>query len=113
MKTTIKRPLLALAIATTVFVSCQTNTTKDDDSKEVAEDQNEEKFETKASEKDAQLVVDLVDGNYQEIRMASYAADHSTNAEVKKHCIKPGYRSYQPAQLIEAACEHKKYIGSK
>jgi putative membrane protein len=68
-------------IAVFTLSSCQNSNSAD--SKEMAEDQNEEKFDTKTAEQNAQLMVDLVSGQYYEIRLARYAMQKSTNSEVK------------------------------
>lgn len=60
--------------------SCDSNT---EDSKDVAEERNEEKFETKAGEKEAQFIVDVAAVNYAEIRMAQLASQKSANGEIK------------------------------
>lgn len=54
------------------------------ETKEVAKEQNEQKFETKAGEKDAQFVVDATSGSYDEVRIADVAIAKSMNEEVKK-----------------------------
>jgi len=70
-----------LLIAFFAFSSCMNESAKD--SKAVAEDQNKDKFDSKAGENSAQFVVDAVSGNYYEIRVARFAEQKSTNAEVK------------------------------
>ena len=72
---------LLFLFSTLTLVSC--NQEKKEDSKDVAEKENKEKFDTKASEKDAQFMVDIVAGNYYEIRVANSALQHSANDEVK------------------------------
>jgi putative membrane protein len=57
---------------------------KPKEEKEVAKDQNEQKFETKAGEKDAQFVVDATSGSYDEVKIADVAIAKSMNEEVKK-----------------------------
>ena len=68
-------------IALFTFSSCQ-NSNKDS-SKDMAEDQNEKKFDTKMEEHNAQLMVDLVSGQYHEIRLSRYAMQKTTNSEVQ------------------------------
>lgn len=53
------------------------------ESKDLAEEHNEDKFNTKAGEKDAQFVVDMVSGTYYEIRLASFGEQKSATAEVR------------------------------
>jgi len=71
-------PLMLLALAFTF--SCSNNAK---DSKDMAEDQNQEKFDTHNAEKNAQLLVDLVSGQYYEIHLSRYAMQKSTSSEVK------------------------------
>jgi putative membrane protein len=68
-------------LAVFTFSSCQNSNNAD--SKEMAEDQNEQKFDSKVAEHNAQLMVDLVSGQYYEIRLSRYAVQKSTNPEVK------------------------------
>jgi putative membrane protein len=56
---------------------------KSDDSKAVAEDHNEAKFD-KAEEKDAQFLVDAASINMEEIRLGELAQKSGTMAEVKQ-----------------------------
>jgi putative membrane protein len=51
--------------------------------KNEAENKNDSAMPTKASEKDAQFVVDVVAANYGEIKLAQLAEKKSTNQEVK------------------------------
>ena len=53
------------------------------DSKEIAEEKNDTTLTTKASEKDAQLAVDVVASNYAEVALAKTAQQKSSNAEIK------------------------------
>lgn len=55
-----------------------------DDSKEQAEEVNEEKFEDSNMESDADFVSNAVASNYAEIELARLAADRSKDPEVKK-----------------------------
>ncbi len=56
----------------------------DKDSKERAEDANDEKFEDNDMEKDADFVANTVAANYGEIKFAQLAKQNSANPEVKK-----------------------------
>jgi len=67
-----------------VLTSCNTEDKKTEESKDVAEEVNDNKFDTKASEKDAQFVVEATSASFDEIRMADVALAKSTNAEIKK-----------------------------
>lgn len=57
--------------------------TKKEDSTEIAEEQNEERFEDRDIEKDADFVVNTVASNYAEIKLAQLAKDKATDAKVK------------------------------
>ncbi|MGE6355135.1 DUF4142 domain-containing protein [Flavobacterium sp. NPDC079362] len=64
--------------------SCK-NETKQEDPKEVAEDANEEKFDTiNNKEDDSQFLVDQAEVNLAEIEIGKLAQTKSTNPEVKK-----------------------------
>lgn len=54
------------------------------DSNEVAEEANEEKFDDRKDEKDADFVAEAVAANYAEIAMSTLAAERSDNAQVKE-----------------------------
>lgn len=55
-----------------------------DDSKEQADEANDEKFEDDDAESDADFVSETVASNYGEIKFAQLATTKSTNAEVKR-----------------------------
>lgn len=55
-----------------------------DDSREQAEEKNKEKFDDNDMRKDAEWVADVVEANYDEIAMATLAAQRSENTEVKR-----------------------------
>ena len=57
---------------------------KKEDSEDVAEEQNDEKFEDKDLEKDADFVVSTVASNHAEIKLAQLAKDKATDAKVKE-----------------------------
>jgi putative membrane protein len=57
---------------------------QEQDSNEVAEEANDEKFEDNDMEKDADFVADAVAANYAEIKMAKLATQRSSNSEVKE-----------------------------
>lgn len=58
--------------------------TKKDDSAEIAEEQNEEKFEDRDLEKDADFVVNTVTSNIAEIKLAQLAKEKATDAKIKE-----------------------------
>lgn len=75
---TLNIALLCAALATAT-VACSN---QPDDSKETAEEMNEDKFEGKA-EKNADKLVDAYSANLFEVRMSENAAMHATTPEVK------------------------------
>ena len=90
--------ILTLASLVAVFSSCnETRREQDQDSNEVAEEANDEKFEDNDMEKDADFVAEAVASNLAEIQMAKLASQRSGSAEVK-----------QLAQMLEA--DHTKVL---
>ena len=71
-------------LSTAVLNSCNAKDEKTDESKEVAAEVNDKKFENKASENDAQFVVDAMSASFDEIRIADVGLAKSKNAEVQK-----------------------------
>lgn len=69
-----------LLAGTFTITSCQE---QPKDSKEIAEERNDSAKDTKAAEKDAQFVVDVVAANYGEVELAKAAEQKSTNQEIK------------------------------
>ncbi len=57
---------------------------KEQDSNEIAEEANDEKFEDNQAEKDAHFVEEVVASNYAEIKLAELANQRSRNTEVKE-----------------------------
>jgi len=55
------------------------------DSKDMAEEQNEEKFDDNKTENDAEFVVDAADGGMLEVQLAELAMKTSTSNEVKSY----------------------------
>ncbi|HYD92094.1 MAG TPA: DUF4142 domain-containing protein [Flavobacterium sp.] len=77
--------ILTLASLVAVFASCnETRREQEQDSNEVAEETNDEKFEDNDMEKDADFVAEAVASNLAEIQMAKLASQRSSNPEVKK-----------------------------
>jgi putative membrane protein len=81
MKKTFLKQLQIVPFCLLLLAACS-NEPKE--AKEVAKDQNEQKFDTKAGEKDAQFVVDASSGSYDEVKIADVAIAKSMNEEVKK-----------------------------
>ena len=61
--------------------ACSSN--NPDDPKEIAEDQNEEKFDDRKAEKDADFLVEAAAINLEEIKLGELAQQKSANADVK------------------------------
>lgn len=87
MKIVLKNVSLILTIVLTGFLyaSCgDADESLKEDSKEQAEEKNDSALTSKAAEKDADFVVDVVSSNYGEIKLAQLAQQKSTNAEIKE-----------------------------
>jgi putative membrane protein len=72
---------ILLVGALLLSISCSNRT---EDSKEIAEESNEGKFETKSGEQDAQFVVDAVSDSYAMIDLAKLAAEKGNDQTVSK-----------------------------
>jgi len=72
-------------IATALFLtsSCRNNRQQDEDSKDVAEEHNDAKFDNK-NEKDAQFLVDAAEINMREIELGQLAEQNGRSARVKE-----------------------------
>jgi putative membrane protein len=75
--------VLTLASVFAIYSCNEARREQDQDSNEVAEEANDEKFEDNDMEKDADFVAEAVAMNIAEIKMAQLASQRSTNAEVK------------------------------
>ena len=84
LKSTVLKHIFVSALLLLVFIitlpSC--NNTNHEDTKEVAEERNGEKFD-KAKENDAEFLVSAAEINFEEIQLGQLAQSNSTNAEVK------------------------------
>ena len=87
MKSTLRKAATGLMAASfLLFIACKENNRiakENEDRKEAAEEKNDKKFDTKATEKDAQFVVDNVSSNHAEIKLARLAQKKSTDAKIK------------------------------
>lgn len=72
---------MLLVCALLLSISCSTKTA---DTKEVAEESNEGKFETKGGEQDAQFVVDAVSDSYALIELAKLATESGNDETIAK-----------------------------
>ena len=75
--------ILSLASAFTFYSCNEARREQEQDTNEVAEEANDEKFEDNDMEKDADFVAEAVASNYAEIKMAQLAQQRSTSAEIK------------------------------
>ncbi len=69
-------------LAGSLMVACQ-DESKPEESKEVAKEQNEQKFDADSSEEKSAFAVDAASGNLAEIKLAKLAIQKSSNKEVK------------------------------
>jgi len=90
MKITWKFFAAALLVANTIFISCGDSDDADTDAsdttattKNEAENINDTALSTKAAEKDAQFVVDVVASNYGEVKLAKLAQQKASSSELK------------------------------
>ena len=83
--TRIKTTLLHTAFITAVIFGASScaNNEKPADSKEVAEDHNEAKFDNADKEKDAQFLVNAAEINLEEIKLGQLAQEKGSLAEVR------------------------------
>jgi putative membrane protein len=78
-----KKAYLAILVAVIMGASaCDNN--KAEDPKEVAEEKNEQKFDNKANEKDAEFLVAAAEINREEISLGQLAQQKSTMSHVKE-----------------------------
>ncbi len=81
MKTKNSLPLM-LFCACFAFASCSPKE-KDKDSKEVAEDQNEKKFDDSEIENDTEFAVSVADGGMLEVQLGKLAQSNASSQQVK------------------------------
>src|SRR5688572_12886964 len=75
--------ILTLASLFAIYSCNEARREQDQDTNEVAEESNDEKFEDNDMEKDADFVAEAVASNYAEIKLAQLAQERSSNPEVK------------------------------
>jgi len=73
---------LFVSFCLVTFTSCTKNTK--DDSKEVAEDQNEEKFDNAALEDGSEFAVEAADAGMMEVELATLALSKASSTKVKE-----------------------------
>lgn len=81
----LKTALLQATFATAILLmaSCET-APKADDTKEVAEDKNEEKFNSNSQENDAQFLVNAAEINLEKIELAKLAQQKGSTPHIKE-----------------------------
>ena len=77
---------LILSFVLIALVSCTKS--NNDDSKDVAEDQNEEKFEDASLEDDSEFAVSAADAGMMEVQLATLALSNGSSAKVKEFAQK-------------------------
>jgi putative membrane protein len=88
MKVTfLKSPILSISLFVALMgglVSCGNNNAKTDaDTKEVAEDKNDAKFDSAKKEKDAQFLVNAAEINLEEIKLGQLAQQRAMTNDIK------------------------------
>jgi putative membrane protein len=80
---TLKILMLSITISSLALVSCTSNEKKPDDTKDVATEQNDAKFEASKNEKDAAFLVNAAEINLMQIKLGQMAVDKGNMKEVK------------------------------
>lgn len=73
----------SIFLATLLFAFACNTPRQEEDSKDIAEETNDELIENRETERSADLVVDLVSLNYDELELAQLASEKATSPEVK------------------------------
>lgn len=79
-----KKITLSILMAATVVAFTACNSNKTEDSKEVAEEQNEANLDTTALEDDSEFAVAAADGGMMEVKLGELAKTNAASADVKK-----------------------------
>ena len=74
--------MMVLSVMLFSFVSCENK--KNDDSKEVAEDQNKDNLKDSDVKKDADFAVEAADGGLYEVQLGTLALTKSTSPQLKQ-----------------------------
>lgn len=84
MKTIMKQTTWSALMIASVMAFTACNSNKTEDTKEVAEEQNEAKLDTTQLEDDAEFAVAAADGGLMEVQLGELAQKNAASAEVKK-----------------------------
>lgn len=79
-----KKITLSILMAATIMAFTACNSNKTEDSKEIAEEQNEAKLDTTALEDDSEFAVAAADGGLMEVQLGELAQKNAASADVKK-----------------------------
>ena len=82
-----------IAIACSLSIQSCEEKKNHEDSAEMAEDENDRKFETKESEKNADLVAKSVECSYAVIGMSKFSRRKSNAQRSERHCRKDQKRA--------------------
>ena len=83
LTTTTKRFAYVALLSMSAFAVTSCNSNKPEDPKDIAEEQNDERFDERKSEKDAQFLVEAATINMEEIKLGELAQQKGTLADVK------------------------------
>lgn len=78
-----KNSMACLLLSTIILTTSCGDSVEKKDSKEVAEERNDQKFTKDSSENNAQLLVDIAAANYHEIAMAEVAKEKTVNKDIR------------------------------
>lgn len=81
---TLKILMLSITISSLALTSCSSDEKKPEDTKAVATEHNEAKFDSSKNEKDAAFLVNAAEINLKEIKLGQLAADKSNMKDVKE-----------------------------
>lgn len=79
-----KKLSLVLAVSFGVLIACNKEKTVTDDSKDIAIENNEDKFESDKAEDAAEFAVKAADGGMMEVELGKIAATNASNPAVKE-----------------------------
>jgi len=83
LTTTTKRFAYVALLSMSAFAVTSCNSNKPEDPKDIAEEQNDERFDERKSEKDAQFLVEAATINMEEIKLGELAQQKGSLADVK------------------------------